>query len=101
MNNFYVYIMASKRKGVLYIGITNDLIRRVYEHKQGIVKGFTKKYKIDKLVYFEVFSDPEYAIRREKQLKNWHRQWKLNLIERTNPNWNDLYEDRIPEQNQE
>ena len=101
MKTYYVYIMASKRNGALYIGVTNDLMRRVYEHKQGAVEGFTKKYKIDKLVYYEVFPDPEYAIRREKQLKNWRRKWKLNLIEKSNPYWNDLYEGWIPEQNQE
>jgi len=95
MGNFYVYILANKKDGVLYIGVTNDLMRRVFEHKNGSVDGFTKKYKVDKLVYYKLFPDPEYAIRREKQLKNWHRQWKLNLIEKTNPYWNDLYEEWI------
>ena len=93
MNNFYVYIMASDRNGILYIGVTNDLMRRVYEHKQGTIEGFTKKYKVDKLVYYEVYPDPEYAIRREKQFKNWKREWKIALIEERNPEWNDLYEE--------
>jgi len=74
----------------LYIGITNDLVRRVYEHKNKLIEGFIKKYNLTKLVYFELFSDAESAIRREKQLKNWHRQWKINLIESANKEWKDL-----------
>ncbi len=76
---------------VFYIGFTNDLTKRVYEHKEHLVEGFTKKYNVDKLVYFEILSDAESAIKREKQLKNWHRGWKLNLIKSTNPQFNDLY----------
>lgn len=77
----------------LYIGVTNDLIRRVYEHKNKLIDGFTKKYNITKLVYYEVFNTSEEAIRREKQLKNWHRQWKINLIESVNKDWTDLSAD--------
>jgi len=83
--------MASKRNGTLYIGVTNNLARRVYEHKNGLLEGFTKKYKIDNLVYYESTEISESAITREKQLKKWNRQWKINLIERDNPEWNDLY----------
>jgi len=83
--------MASKRNGTLYIGVTNNLARRVYEHKNGLLEGFTKKYKIDNLVYYESTEIIESAITREKQLKKWNRQWKINLIERDNPEWNDLY----------
>ena len=91
MKEYYVYIMASKSK-VLYIGVTNDLERRLWEHKEKIVKGFTAKYNVDRLVYFEQYGDIYEAISREKQLKNWHRQWKINLIEKTNPDWKDLSE---------
>ncbi|MFH0771848.1 MAG: GIY-YIG nuclease family protein [Candidatus Omnitrophota bacterium] len=90
---YYVYILASRRNGTLYIGMTSDLIKRVCEHKDKSVKGFTSKYGIDKLVYFEEFSDPENAIKREKRLKNWKRKWKLDLIEKNNPGWKDLYEE--------
>ena len=90
MRNYYVYIMTNNSK-VLYIGITNDLIRRVYEHKHKLIDGFTKKYNLTKLVYYEVFNNINDAIRREKQLKNWRRQWKINLIESVNKNWEDLY----------
>ena len=89
--SYYVYIMASKRNGTLYIGVTNNLARRVYEHKNGLLEGFTKKYKIDNLVYYESTEIIESAITREKQLKKWNRQWKINLIKRDNPEWNDLY----------
>jgi putative endonuclease len=88
---FYVYILASRIGGTLYIGVTNDLIRRVYEHKTGAVPGFTSKYGVYRLVYFEQFSDIENAIRREKRLKKWNRAWKIRLIEDANPNWDDLY----------
>jgi len=88
---FYVYILASKLGGTLYIGVTNDLIRRVYEHRLKVVDSFTKKYGVLKLVYFEQFDDPENAIRREKRLKKWKREWKIELIEELNPDWNDLY----------
>jgi len=90
--NYYVYILASKRNGTLYIGVTNDLMRRMYEHKNGLVKGFTKKYHVHQLVYYEHSTEIEGAIRREKQLKKWKRQWKLRLIEESNPEWEDLYE---------
>jgi putative endonuclease len=89
--SFYVYILASRIGGTLYIGVTNDLIRRVAEHKLKIMKGFTKKYGVHKLVYFEQFDDAENAIGREKQLKRYNRAWKIRLIEELNPNWDDLY----------
>jgi putative endonuclease len=90
--NYYVYILASKRNGTLYIGITSNLIKRVWEHKEKIADGFTKKYDVDKLVYVEHFHDPENAIKREKRLKKYKRQWKINLIEKDNPQWKDLYD---------
>ncbi len=77
----------------LYIGFTNNLVRRMYEHKKGIIEGFSKKYNLTKLVYYEIFTDVQQAIRREKQLKNWHREWKINLIESANPEWEDLSKD--------
>jgi putative endonuclease len=89
--SFYVYLLASRRNGALYIGITNDLIRRVYEHRNDLVKGFTSKYHIHRLVHFEEFPDAQSAITRKKQLKVWHRAWKIRLIEESNPQWNDLY----------
>lgn len=89
---FYIYILASKRNGTLYIGVTSNLVKRIWEHKEGFVDGFTKKYKIKHLVYYERHTNVESAIRREKRLKEWKRQWKLNLIEKFNPHWNDLYE---------
>jgi len=92
MKNYYVYIMTNNSK-TLYIGVTNDLIRRVYEHKNKLIDGFTKKYNITKLVYYEVFNTIDEAIRREKQLKNWHRKWKINLIESMNKDWTDLSAD--------
>ena len=93
MEDFYVYIMASKKEGVLYIGVTNNLIRRIYEHKKNLIEGFTKKYFVHKLVYFEVTDSINIAIEREKQLKKWRRKWKINLIEESNPLWKDLYYD--------
>ena len=90
MKTYYVYIMTNKSNRVIYIGITNDLIRRVFEHKQKIVKGFTEKYNCTKLVYHEETNDVNEAIKREKQLKNRHRQWKINLINEHNPKWDDL-----------
>lgn len=89
--SYYVYILASKIGGTLYIGVTNDLIRRVAEHKLKLIESFTKDYDILKLVYFEQFDDPENAIKREKRLKKWRRAWKIALIEKANPDWNDLY----------
>lgn len=89
---YYVYILFSKRNGTLYIGVTNDLIRRVYEHKNKQINGFTKRYGVDKLGYYEIYQSIEEAILREKQLKNWQRTWKLELIEQDNPDWHALYE---------
>lgn len=89
----FVYIMASKKNGTLYIGVTANIIRRVYEHKQGFVEGFTKRYKVTNLVYYERFENIEQAIYREKRLKTWLRQWKLELIDKYNPEWLDLYDD--------
>jgi putative endonuclease len=91
--SYYVYILASQIGGTLYIdiGVTNDLIRRVAEHKLKLIESFTKDYDILKLVYFEQFDDPENAIKREKRLKKWKRAWKVALIEKANPDWNDLY----------
>jgi putative endonuclease len=89
---FHVYILASARNGTLYIGVTNNLKRRVYEHREQLVEGFTKQYNIKHLVYFEQSESIVGAIEREKQLKAWKRQWKLNLIEKTNPEWDDLYD---------
>jgi putative endonuclease len=88
---FYVYILASRIGGTLYIGVTNNLVRRVYEHREKFVEGFTKKYDVAKLVYFEAHSEIEAAIVREKQMKKWNRAWKVRLIEESNPNWDDLY----------
>ncbi|MBB4372640.1 putative endonuclease [Bradyrhizobium sp. cir1] len=88
--HYYVYILASKIGGTLYIGVTNDLIRRVAEHKSKLIESFTEKYDVARLVYFEQFDDPENAIKREKRLK-WNRAWKVRLIEKENPNWDDLY----------
>lgn len=93
MNTYYVYILASKRNGTIYVGVTNNLQRRVYQHKNYLVEGFTKKYKIHTLVYFEETSDVQSALAREKQLKHWERIWKLRLIEEANPTWSDLYND--------
>ena len=91
--HFYVYILASKRNGTLYVGMTSDLVRRVWEHKQKVVEGFTAKYGLDKLVYYEVHDTAEGAIVREKRLKKWNRAWKLRVIEERNPSWRDLYEE--------
>ncbi len=90
--DFYVYLMASKKNGTLYIGVTSDLIKRVWEHKNNVVESFTKTYDVHKLVYFEQFSDALSAIAREKRLKVWKRHWKLELIESNNPFWEDLYD---------
>lgn len=87
----YVYILANKRNGTLYIGVTLVLAKRIYQHKNKVADGFTKKYNVNKLVYFESCPDIESAILREKQIKKWERKWKLRLIEESNPNWDDLY----------
>ncbi len=91
MRHYYVYILASRRNGTLYIGVTSNLIKRIYEHKNDLAEGFTKKNQVHMLVHFEETGDVRTAIAREKQLKNWQRKWKLELIEKTNPQWDDLY----------
>ena len=93
MKTYYVYIMASARNGTLYIGVTSDLIKRVWEHKTDAVDGFSKKYVTHRLVWFDHTPDIESAITREKQMKKWYRKWKLELIEKSNPEWKDLYEE--------
>ena len=89
--NFFVYIITNKTNTVLYIGVTNNLIRRIYEHENKLIPGFTMKYNINKLIYFEYFDNINDAIRREKQLKKWNRKWKEELINKKNPEWNNLY----------
>jgi putative endonuclease len=89
---FYVYLVASKPYGTLYVGVTSDLSRRIWEHKNKLVPGFTKRYGVDRLVWFEMHDAVEPAIRREKQIKEWRREWKFNLIERENRHWIDLYQ---------
>lgn len=91
MKNYYVYILSSKKYGTLYIGVTNNLIKRVWEHKNNLIDGFTKEYSVHTLVYYEETGDIESAILREKRLKKWKREWKINLIEKLNPEWDDLY----------
>ena len=91
MKNYYVYIMASKCDGTLYTGITSDLIKRVWQHKSGETLGFTSKYKVAQLVYYEIHNDILEAIKREKNIQAWKRNWKLRLIEEHNPHWKDLY----------
>jgi putative endonuclease len=88
----YVYLLASAKHGTLYVGVTNDLVRRVYQHRTRAVRGFTSRYNIHRLVWFESYDDPLTAIAREKEMKKWRREWKVNLIERSNPGWVDLYE---------
>ncbi len=89
---FYVYILTNKDFGVFYIGVTSNLERRIYEHKSKLIKGFTSRYNITRLVYYEVIETAEAAITREKTLKRWSREWKINIINQFNPDWNDLYE---------
>lgn len=89
---YYVYLLASRKDGALYVGVTNDLVRRAYEHRTKAVPGFTSKYNIAKLVWFEIHDDPIAAITREKEIKKWRRAWKVALIERDNPGWDDLFE---------
>ncbi len=93
--SFYVYILASRRNGTLYIGVTSDLLKRVWEHKKKLVEGFTERYSVDKLVYYEQFQDAESALRREKRMKKYNRKWKIDLIEKSNPDWKDLYEELL------
>ncbi|GAB4234052.1 MAG: GIY-YIG nuclease family protein [Kiloniellaceae bacterium] len=89
---YYVYILTSAPNGTLYIGMTNDLLRRVYEHRESLIDGFTKRHGVKSLVYYEIHDSPEQAIRREKALKRWNRDWKIGLIERDNPQWSDLWD---------
>ncbi|MEK7611020.1 MAG: GIY-YIG nuclease family protein [Patescibacteria group bacterium] len=95
MKQYFVYILASRKNGTLYVGVTSNLIKRIWEHKRDLVEGFTKKYNIHSLVYYEMYDDPNSAIAREKQLKKWERKWKLELVEKDNPQWRDLYEGLI------
>ncbi len=91
MNNYYVYILTNKNNKVLYTGVTNNLSRRIYEHKNKLIPGFTVKYNINKLIYYEVHDNIEDAIQREKNIKKWYRKWKIELVNILNPNWEDLY----------
>lgn len=93
LKDMYVYILTNSKNTPLYVGVTNDLVRRIYEHKNKIADGFTKRYNCNLLVYYEVFEDAYHAISREKQLKNWHNDWKLNLIKEMNPDFKDLYDE--------
>jgi putative endonuclease len=93
MRQYYVYLVASRPGGALYVGVTNDLARRIHEHKNGLADGHTKRYGIDKLVHFEVFDFPGAAIQREKNIKHWPRAWKTRLIAESNPAWRDLYDE--------
>jgi putative endonuclease len=93
VRQFYVYILASRPGGAIYVGVTNDLVRRVYEHRNGFVPGFTKRYRIHQLVYFEIHSTAHAAIQREKNIKHWPRSWKTRLIAECNPTWRDLYDE--------
>jgi len=95
VTDFYVYILASRPGGAIYTGVTNDLVRRVYEHKNGLVPGHSKRYRIDKLVYFETYDSIYQAIQREKNMKHWPRAWKTRLIAQTNAEWRDLYEEIV------
>ena len=90
--SFYVYLLASRRHGTLYLGVTSDLVRRVYEHKSKAVPGFSARYGVDRLVWYEIHQDVLAAIAREKEIKKWRRDWKIALIEADNPDWNDLFE---------
>jgi putative endonuclease len=87
----FVYLMASRKGGTLYLGVTRDLVRRVYQHKNKTLEGFTSRYTVDRLVWFETYDDPTTAIEREKDLKKWRREWKIQLINHSNPDWRDLY----------
>ena len=95
MRQCYVYILASKKNGTLYIGVTSDLVKRVYEHKQNLTDGFTNKYNVHNLVYYEPHQEAKEAIVREKQIKKWNRKWKLRLIEEQNTKWCDLYNEIV------
>ena len=91
MKEYYVYIIANLHKGTLYTGVTSNLRKRIWEHKSKVVKGFSEKHNIDRLVYFEIYNEPVTAIQREKKIKHWKRQWRIDLIEKDNPKWEDLY----------
>ena len=93
--HYYVYILASQRYGTLYVGVTSDLVKRVWQHREGVVDGFTKKHNIKRLVWFEAHEDVIAAITREKQIKKWNRSWKIKLIQAKNPYWQDLYDELI------
>jgi putative endonuclease len=95
MGQYYVYILASRKNGTLYTGVTNNLIKRVYEHKNNLIEGFTQKYHVHDLVYYEPYNNIIEAITREKRIKKWNRQWKIELIEKFNPGWKDCYDDLI------
>ena len=95
IKSYFVYILASKRNGTLYIGVTGDLIKRIWQHKNNLIAGFTKQYSVHSLVYFEETLDVLSAIARETQLINWHREWKINLINERNPEWKDLYQNLV------
>jgi putative endonuclease len=95
ISNYFVYILASKRNGTLYVGFTGNLLQRVYAHRNGMVDSFTKKYCVYMLVYYETGNDYNGTLQREKQIKEWHRKWKIELIEKHNPKWRDLYEDIV------
>ncbi len=95
MKQYYIYILASRRNGTLYVGVTSDLLKRIYEHKQDLVDGFTKKYHVHTLVYYEVHNDIRAAIEREKQIKKWNRRWKMRLVEEMNSEWRDLYNEIV------
>jgi putative endonuclease len=92
---FYVYLLASRKQGTLYLGVTKDLVRRVYQHKSKALAGFTSRYDVRRLVWFECYDDPTTAITREKEMKKWRREWKVALIEEANPDWKDLYPEII------
>lgn len=95
MQGGWVYILSNKPNGILYVGVTNDLVRRVYEHRNGLVDGFTKKHGVKRLVHFTCFGEMTLAIQREKNLKHWSRSWKVRLILQSNPNWDDLYDELV------
>jgi putative endonuclease len=93
MADYWVYVLTNMPRGTLYVGITNDLVRRAHEHREGSVSGFSKRYRLKMLVYFERYNTPREAIQREKNIKHWSRQWKLQLVEGANPRWRDLFND--------
>ena len=95
MHNYHVYILTNVKRNVMYVGVTNDLVRRTYEHREGLAAGFTKKYGIKRLVYFEPHDTAYSAIQREKNIKHWSREWKVDLIVKANPDWRDLYDDIV------